>query len=93
MNKELLLLSNINYVFTVCAGQVVNVLREEQLPHHMGFRPQHTGYVKIPAWYQSGVTLFIDTENSHYEHLKSMPELDLSHDWQKYAERDEARLT
>ena len=70
-------------------GQVVNMLREQQLVQTpLGARPQYTQYVRIPAWYQAGITVFINTENSHYELLKSLPELPLSPDWQKHTEHE-----
>ena len=71
----------------IFAGQVINVLREEKIAHHV-LRPQLTEYITIPAWYKAGVTLFMKTDNAHCELLRSVPELQIRSEWGKQVKDD-----
>ena len=64
-------------------GQVVNVLREEQAlrrgpPAPAPGKATQTSHVRIPAIYQSGISLFVPVSNEPcYDELRSAPELPL----------------
>ena len=63
-------------------GQVVGVIREEswRRPNQAGSTRQMKQYVKIPARYKSGITLFVPTSNEKaYQELKSCEELPIIH--------------
>ncbi|XP_043211158.1 uncharacterized protein LOC122375723 [Amphibalanus amphitrite] len=56
-------------------GQVVNVLREASDPPPPGVRRALAAHVTIPAWYRSGVTLFVRRSSPHCADLLREPEL------------------
>jgi hypothetical protein len=64
-------------------GQVVNVLREEQAlrrgpPAPAPGKATQTSHVRIPAIYQSGISLFVPVSNEKcYDELRSAAELPL----------------
>ena len=43
----------------------------------LGFPPQLTSHVTIPAWYRSGITLFVRRDSDVYHELADHPELPL----------------
>ena len=62
-------------------GQVVDVMREERQPLQPGQeRTFQRTHVRIPAVYQSGITLFVDVVNNSecYEDLFACPDLPFS---------------
>ncbi|KAK7504557.1 hypothetical protein BaRGS_00004043 [Batillaria attramentaria] len=56
-------------------GQVVNVLREHNMPSVPGYRAQVTSHVRIPAVYRAGVTLFVRHNTEEWKALRDAPEL------------------
>ncbi|KAH9498189.1 hypothetical protein Btru_007917 [Bulinus truncatus] len=58
-------------------GQVVNVLREFNMPSVPGYRLQVTSHVSIPASYKAGITLFMRKDKSAWTELLSAPEIPL----------------
>jgi hypothetical protein len=56
------------------SGQVVNVLREDQAPRLGNLCPQVTSHITIPAWYKSGITLFVRKETDAHRELLALPE-------------------
>ena len=61
-------------------GQVVNILRECNMPQLSGIRPQLTTHVTIPAWYEAGISLFVRQDSELCETMKNAPELPLCRD-------------
>jgi len=58
-------------------GQVVNVLREFNLPSVPGYRLQVTSHISIPACYKAGITLFMPKNSHGWASLQEAPELPL----------------
>ncbi|KAK3731783.1 hypothetical protein RRG08_035447 [Elysia crispata] len=56
-------------------GQVVNVLREFNMPSVPGYRLQVTSHVSIPACYKAGITLFMRKDKAAWATLLSAPDL------------------
>lgn len=59
------------------SGQVVNVLREFNMPSVPGYRLQVTSHVTIPASYTAGITLFMPKDKSAWTTLMNAPEIPL----------------
>jgi hypothetical protein len=59
-------------------GQVINILRESQLPPCSGCRPQMTSHLKLPTHYHSGITLFAVAHSAAFAKLQ-VESLDLPH--------------
>ncbi|KAK2147563.1 hypothetical protein LSH36_547g04001 [Paralvinella palmiformis] len=55
-------------------SQVVNVLREEKAPRVGNQCPILTSHVTIPAWYKSGVTLFVQSNSDAHSQLMELPD-------------------
>ena len=53
----------------------MNVLREASDPPPPGVRRSVTSHVTVPAWYRSGVTLFMRRSSPHCADLLNEPEL------------------
>ncbi|XP_005094694.1 uncharacterized protein LOC101850074 isoform X2 [Aplysia californica] len=58
-------------------GQVVNVLREFNLPTVPGYRLQVTSHVSIPASYKAGITLFMRKDKAAWAGLLNAPDIPL----------------
>ena len=58
-------------------GQVVNVLREHNMPCVPGYRAQVTSHIRIPAVYRAGVTLYVRHNSAEWKALRSAPDLPL----------------
>lgn len=58
-------------------GQVVNVLREFNMPSMPGYRLQVTSHITIPASYKAGITLFMRKDKSSWTTLMNAPEIPL----------------
>ena len=62
-------------------GQVVNMLRQEKTGGHRSSSSSRAGggpdHVKIPAAYESGVTLCIPRSSPYFQELRDCPELPL----------------
>ncbi|CAG5130221.1 unnamed protein product [Candidula unifasciata] len=58
-------------------GQVVNVLREFNMPSVPGYRLQVTSHITIPASYKAGITLFMPKDKSAWTTLMNAPEIPL----------------
>lgn len=56
-------------------GQVVNVLREFNMPSVPGYRLQVTSHVSIPACYKAGITLFMRKDKAAWSTLLNAPDL------------------
>ncbi|GFN95270.1 Gyrb_0 protein [Plakobranchus ocellatus] len=56
-------------------GQVVNVLREFNMPSVPGYRLQVTSHISIPACYKAGITLFMRKDKAAWSTLLSAPDL------------------
>lgn len=61
-------------------GQVVNVLREANMPRPPGYQPQLTQHIRIPAAYRAGITLFIRSEAEAFHELMNAADLPLKVD-------------
>jgi hypothetical protein len=59
------------------AGQVVNVLREHNMPSVPGYRAQLTSHIRIPAVYRAGITLFVRHNSPQWRALCRASELPL----------------
>ncbi|XP_046361788.2 uncharacterized protein LOC124138923 isoform X1 [Haliotis rufescens] len=55
-------------------GQVVNVLRESNMPHPV-YRAQLTSHISIPAVYKAGITLFVQGESDLWQELIATSDL------------------
>ncbi|KAB7493700.1 hypothetical protein Anas_08186 [Armadillidium nasatum] len=58
-------------------SQVVCVLKEERAPEMLQGRRHMTSHVCIPATYQSGVSIFVRSDNPCLQELLNAPELPL----------------
>ncbi|XP_076469770.1 uncharacterized protein LOC143300123 [Babylonia areolata] len=58
-------------------GQVVNILREHNMPSVPGYRAQVTSHIRIPAVYRAGVTLYVRHNTAQWTALRSAPDLPL----------------
>ncbi|XP_070194238.1 uncharacterized protein [Littorina saxatilis] len=58
-------------------GQVVNVLREHNMPSVPGYRAQVTSHIRIPAVYRAGITLYVRHNTAQWKALRSAPEFPL----------------
>ncbi|KAL7639479.1 UNVERIFIED_CONTAM: hypothetical protein RMT77_009980 [Armadillidium vulgare] len=58
-------------------GQVVCVLKEERAPEMLQGRRHMTSHVCIPATYQSGVSIFVRSDNPCLQELLNAPQLPL----------------
>lgn len=58
------------------AGQVVNVLRESRLPWRQDSNPR-TNFIRIPAAYQTGITIAVLTGSEAHQRLMAATELPL----------------
>ncbi|GFR59761.1 pyroglutamyl-peptidase 1 [Elysia marginata] len=56
-------------------GQVVNVLREFNMPSVPGYRLQVTSHISIPACYKAGITLFMRKDKAAWTTLLNAPDL------------------
>ena len=65
-----------NICFESLTGQVVNVLREEQMSAVNAHRLQQTPCITIPTHFQSGITLFVRAGTPAHEELQ-MTDVDL----------------
>jgi hypothetical protein len=63
--------------FSLVAGQVVNVLREHNMPSVPGYRAQLTSHIRIPAVYRAGITLFVRHNSPQWRALCRASELPL----------------
>lgn len=60
--------------FSTVSGQVVNVLRESNMPHPV-YRAQLTSHIAIPAVYKAGITLFVQGESDLWQELIASSDL------------------
>lgn len=58
-------------------GQVVNVLREHNMPSVPGYRAQVTSHIRIPAVYRAGITLFVKYNSAEWKSLCSAADFPL----------------
>ncbi|XP_025075968.1 uncharacterized protein LOC112553153 isoform X2 [Pomacea canaliculata] len=58
-------------------GQVVNVLREHNMPSVPGYRAQLTSHIRIPAVYRAGITLYVRHNSSAWKALRDACDLPL----------------
>ncbi|XP_041376146.1 uncharacterized protein LOC121388732 [Gigantopelta aegis] len=56
-------------------GQVINVLREDNMTHVPGYRAQLTSHISIPAVYKAGITLLVNSQTDLWQELQSVSEL------------------
>ncbi|XP_050399662.2 uncharacterized protein LOC126816899 isoform X1 [Patella vulgata] len=75
--RQLLTQSDERWCTMNVLGQVVNVLREAGLANNPGYRTQLTSHISIPAVYETGITLFVQSNTETWYELKSVDELPL----------------
>lgn len=61
-------------------GQVVNVLREHNMPSVPGYRAQVTSHIRIPAVYRAGIALYVRHNTEEWKALRDAPDLPLKRD-------------
>ena len=78
-------------LYLLSPGQVVNILREQNMPSEPGYRAQVTSHIRIPACYRAGISLFVRRSSPEWQTLQNAEDLPVISDCEEILDSSVAR--